>query len=76
MSTWNHRVIDLSHLNGGEPWLEICEVHYTDDGSLMGYSNDCFVGSETLEGVRLTLERMTEALTQPILKHTDFGGDE
>ena len=25
---WNHRVVDFSEENNGEPWVEVCEVFY------------------------------------------------
>lgn len=36
---WNYRLIDLSHENNNEPWVEIHEVFYEDDGSLAGYTS-------------------------------------
>lgn len=71
---WNYRLIDLSHENGGEPWVVIHEVFYEDDGSLMGYGTAC-LGSESLEEMRTTLEWMALALDKPVLKPSDFGVD-
>ena len=54
---WNHRIVDMSHENGGDPWFEIKEVYYEDDGEISGYTNVCS-GDETLEGLIFCLERM------------------
>jgi hypothetical protein len=32
MSTWNHRVVDMTAENGGEPLFAIREVFYHEDG--------------------------------------------
>ena len=72
---WNFRLIDLSHENAGEPWVRIQEVYYNDDESLEGYA-DATVGSEDAEGLRLTLTRMLEALDKPVLKVSDFKGEQ
>jgi hypothetical protein len=68
---WNYRLIDLSHENGGEPWVELHEVFYEDDGSLMGYT-DATPGSEDVATLRQTLEWMLLALDKPVLSVNDF----
>jgi hypothetical protein len=73
MSTWNFRMIDLSDENGGDSWIELCEVHYNDAGVPVGYSNPC-VGSETVEGIRQLVAWYALALDKPILKKADFVG--
>jgi len=69
---WNYRMIDLSHENGDEPWIEICEVFYNDDGSLMGYT-PANLGSETVADLKKVAKRMAMALSKPVLKDADFG---
>lgn len=71
MSTWNHRVVDLTTQNDGEELYAIQEVFYDDDGTLMGYCEPSMV-SETMTGLVEILERMADALEQPVLKHEDF----
>lgn len=71
---WNYRLIDLSHENAGDPWVQVQEVYYDDDESLLGYT-DVSVGSEDSEGLRLTLNRMLQALDKPVLKISDFKGE-
>ncbi len=70
---WNYRLIDLSHENGNEPWVQIHEVFYEDDGSLMGYT-PATIGSEDAQELATTLEWMSMALDKPVLKVTDFKG--
>ena len=71
---WNYRLIDMSHNNAGEPWLELHEVFYEDDGSLMGYS-PVSTSSESVESLKQTLEWMMQATKEPVLRVTDFKGE-
>jgi hypothetical protein len=50
MSTWNHRVVDMTAENGGEPLFAIREVFYNDDGVPIGHGEPSVV-SETMEGL-------------------------
>ena len=54
---WNHRIVDMSHENAGDPWFEIREVCYEDDDEISGHTHIC-TGSETIEGLIFCLERM------------------
>lgn len=72
MSTWNHRLIDMTAENNGEPWLAICEVFYGDDGKPQGYTGPVNVSGENIEEIRQTLERMRKAVENPTLKPEDF----
>ena len=71
---WNHRVVDMSAENDGEPLFAIREVHYEDNGMPTGHGEP-FVMSETMEGLAETLDRMKEALKEPVLKPEDFKGE-
>ena len=69
---WNFRVLDLTKDNDwGEKWLEICEVYYNDDQSLMGYSK-AIIGEETIEELKETLQRMLDCLNKPVIQKQDF----
>jgi hypothetical protein len=70
---WNYRLIDLSHENNNEPWVEIHEVFYEDDGSLAGYAS-ASLGCEDVTEMRTMLEWMSLALGKPVLKVSDFTG--
>jgi len=71
---WNHRVVDMSAENDGEPLFAIREVHYEDNGMPTGHGEP-FVMSETMEGLREVVDRMKEALDQPVLTPEDFRGE-
>lgn len=68
---WNYRLLDRTEENGGYPLLELVEVHYEDDGSLMGY---CAVNCicEDIGGMRQTFAWYALALDKPVLKLSDF----
>ena len=69
---WNHRLVDLSKDNEGEPWIVIQEVYYNEEGKPCGYCDPC-MGGEDLSEVMLQVKRFSECLNQPILNaETDF----
>jgi len=71
-SFWNHRLVRMPADGIEGDWLEIQEVYYNRKGEPCGYCNAC-MGSETLDGVALQVERFTECLKLPILDSaTDF----
>lgn len=61
--SWNHRI--LAHKNNGEVYFQLHEVYYTN-GVPNGYTADPItVGSETLEGMKWTLNKMQKAIKKP-----------
>lgn len=42
---WNHRIVHMNEGRDEEPWFQIQEVYYNDDGSIAGYANPC-IGDE------------------------------
>lgn len=72
--TWEFRFVNMPSTNGGEDWIELREVYYNDDGSLMGHSNPC-VGSETVDGVSQLVRWWASAGELPILHEKDFPAD-
>jgi hypothetical protein len=69
--TWNYRLLDRSHKNGGEPWVEIIEVYYEND-KLLGFSEPNF-NAETKEEVISTLRMIIKDISKEnILKISDF----
>ena len=69
---WNHRVVDCSHDNGGEPWLTICEVYYNEREQPYAYCDPC-TGGESIEELQTQVDRWARALEHPILNAlTDF----
>lgn len=71
---WNYRLVNLKSRNGGEPWIELCEVYYNDDESLMTCTDVC-LGSETLDGMKKIIERLNIAMTHPVIEEEDFKGE-
>ena len=72
---WNHRVVDLSKENQGEPWLEIQEVYYNNEGKPCGYCDPC-LGGESIDEIQIQIRRFTECLADPILNaETDFNNE-
>jgi hypothetical protein len=72
--TWEFRFVNMPSTNGGEDWIELREVYYNDDGSLMGHGNPC-VGSETAEGAVQLAKWWVGAAELPILHEKDFPAD-
>ena len=62
--TWNLRVVDQSE--GGEDYLEVCEVYYDEIGIPMGYCKASMSG-ETIEDIQQYLMWALAALDQPVL---------
>lgn len=70
--TWNHRVIRYE-----DGSLEIVEVYYEDDGSLMGYSDaTVYARADDEGGAPDSLQRQVawflDSLDRPILDVGDF----
>jgi len=71
MGHWNHRVVRQS--KGDETWLGIHEVFYGEaDESDAGWTeNPVDVVGETIEDLRVTLERMIACLDKPVIVDPD-----
>lgn len=70
MSYWNHRVMAHEYEGGVE--LQIHEVHYEDDGTPNGYSeNPAIVSSDEIQGLAWCLTEMGRCLQKPILWYGD-----
>ncbi len=69
--SWNHRVLasEEHHLNGeAEIVFSIHEVYYDKDGVPNGYTaNPIRISTDSIEGMKWTLDRMQECLTKPVL---------
>jgi hypothetical protein len=73
MGTWNHRVVDMTEENDGEPLFAIREVFYRN-GRPASHGEPNAV-SEDMEGLEWCIGEMRDALKQPILKLNDFKGE-
>ena len=69
---WNHRVVDMTAENGGEPLFAIREVFYNDDGVPIWHGEPS-VMSDTMDGLEWgCIGEMRDALKHPVLKPEDF----
>lgn len=73
--SWNHRVVDMTAENDGDPLFELREVYYNREGVPVGHGGPS-VMSETMEGLTTVVDRMREALAQPVLTPEDFKENE
>lgn len=62
--TWNLRLVDQSE--GGEDYLEVCEVYYDEIGIPLGYCKAAMAG-DTIEDIQQYLMWALGALDQPVL---------
>jgi len=72
---WNHRVVDMSEENEGNPLFELREVFYDGDTGKPKGHGDVALMSDTMEGLTEMVDRLKEALAQPVLKPEDFRGE-
>ena len=63
--SWNHRI--LAHENNGEIYFQLHEVYYTNEVPDGYTANPITVGSETIKGIKWTLNKMQEAIKKRIL---------
>lgn len=80
MSHWNHRVIRLKYIDAGpgDPteFFTVAETHYDDENRPYGYGDPEHnpLHSESVDDLRLTLQRMLAALDKPALSDDDMKG--
>ena len=71
---WNHRVVDMTEENGGDPLFEIREVYYNDKGLPTGH-DEPFVMATDIKGLKKVIAVMKKAIDQPVLTPEDFRGE-
>lgn len=64
---WNHRVVQYRNDLDGDPYYEIVECHYNDDGGIVGYTEGVSVGGDSVAELYESLEYMKRALDKPVL---------
>jgi hypothetical protein len=70
MSKYNHRILATQYKD--EIDFTIHEVYYDDNGIPNGYTESGVpVSSDSIEGIKWVLERMTECVNKPILWSQD-----
>lgn len=70
--TWNLRLVMMVGAHE-EPYMELREVFYDDQGVPVGHSR-ATVGGENLDEVQQYLERAQGGIMKPILRQEDFVG--
>lgn len=70
--TWNYRLVNMPSKNGGEKWLELCEVYYDRKGRPVAYASPC-LGSETRKGAAWVGRKIAKGMSQPPLHEKMFG---
>jgi hypothetical protein len=63
---WNHRLVHMNRNQAVEPWVQVMETFYNDDGSIAGFADPC-LGSEYPDQIASILRRMLDDIT----KHPD-----
>lgn len=71
--SWNHRVTKRIHnhkyLHEPETLYEIREVFYDENGDITGMAETPDIISDSIEGLKWTLQKMTECCDKPIIDH-------
>jgi hypothetical protein len=73
MSHWNFRLVDLSDENGDEPYIELREVFYDDEGVPIAHGKPA-IGSESVESMREVMRWQALALDKPVMQKSEFIG--
>lgn len=63
--SWNHRV--LAHENNGEVYFQLHEVYYKNNIPDSYTVNPITIGSESIKGIKWTLNKIQNAVKKPIL---------
>jgi hypothetical protein len=70
---WNYRLVNCPSTNGGQDWIQLKEVYY--EGEVlrpMGYCDPPMLGSETVKGLKETMQMLNNALNRPVLHENEF----
>lgn len=70
--SWNLRLVMMTGSHD-EPYMELREVFYDDEGVPVGHSR-ASVGGETLDEVQQYLDRAHGGIMKPVLRQEDFVG--
>lgn len=75
MGTWNHRLVSFTDRSDpSNACIQVCEVHYNDNGEPIAFCDANVIG-DTTEEIGKVLIRMALAMERPILdSELDFGG--
>lgn len=63
---WNYRILAVEYKE--EIYLQIHEVHYDENGVPNSYTeNPVSIGSESIKGIKWSLNKMNDATKKPVL---------
>lgn len=60
---WNHRLVHMNQNQAVEPWVQVMETFYNEDGSVAGFTDPC-LGSEYPEQIASILRRMLDDISK------------
>ena len=60
---WNHRLVQMNRNQAAEPWVQVMETFYNNDGSIAGFTDPC-LGSEHPEQIPSILRRMLDDISK------------
>ena len=69
---WDYRVVRTESEDGSNEQYTVQEVYYDDDGKPSALSIDLMVEGDTITEMRTQLEKMLEALEEPVLDESDI----
>lgn len=60
---WNHRLVQMHRDPMMDPWVQVMECYYNDDGSIAGFTEVC-LGSEYPDQITSILQRMIDDINR------------
>jgi hypothetical protein len=60
---WNHRLVQMHQDPNLDPWVQVMEAYYNDDGSIGGFCEVC-LGSEYPNQIPEVLKRILDDITR------------
>lgn len=67
---WTLRFVSVNH-TPDERVIELCEVYYDDDNTLMGFAKPCLLGESHLWPITLA-KQVAKAAALPVLTEEEF----
>jgi len=60
---WNHRLVQMHQDPDRDPWFQVMEAYYNEDGSIGGFGHIC-LGSEYPHQIPEVLQRILDDITR------------
>lgn len=72
MTNWDYRLVEFEQTDTDpEPYMELCEVRYIDDGAPLTYARAVLNG-ETINDIAENIDLMLKAFEKNVLYETQF----